>query len=214
MSYAIGIMGESGAGKTTSLRNLDPKTTYIIDADLKGLAWKGWKKAWNAEEKNYIKTNDKDKVLYLLKGIAEKREDIKVVVIDTMNGLMVADEIRRMKEKGYDKWIDLAVSVVDIMDTANTVRDDLRVIMIFHSQTVRDDLGNAWTCIRTNGQKLGKIVLETKLPIVLLAKCQDGEYVFETQSNNSTAKSPMGMLDPVIPNDIAAVLEKLKEYEE
>ena len=214
MSTIIGIMGESGSGKTTSLRNLDPKTTYIIDADKKGLAWKGWRKDWNAEAKNYIRCDKKDKVLYILKGIADKRPDIKTVVIDTMNGIMVSDEIRRMKEKGYDKWVDLAVCVMDIIDTALSARDDLIVVMIFHSQTIRDDNGNIWTNIRTNGQKLGKIVLETKLPIVLLAKCVDGEYIFETQSNNSTAKSPMGMLDKQIPNDIAAVIEKLKEYEE
>lgn len=214
MSTICGIMGESGSGKTTSLRNLDPKTTYIIDADKKGLAWKGWRKDWNAEAKNYIRCDEKDKVLYILKGIADKRPDIKTVVIDTMNGIMVSDEIRRMKEKGYDKWVDLAVCVMDIIDTALSARDDLIVVMIFHSQTTRDDNGNIWTNIRTNGQKLGKIVLETKLPIVLLAKCVDGEYIFETQSNNSTAKSPMGMLDKQIPNDVAAVIEALKKYEE
>lgn len=210
----IGIMGESGSGKTTSMRNLDPKTTYYIDADLKGLSWKGWKKTFNVEAKNYIKCNDKDKVLFILRGISEKRPDIKTVVIDTMNGIMIADEMARMKEKGYDKWTDLAVAVMGIMDVALDTRDDLNVVMVFHTQTVRDDNGNTWTTIKTNGQKLGKIVLESKLPIVLLAKCVDGNYIFETQANNSTAKSPMGMLDKQIPNDVAAVIEALKKYEE
>ena len=210
----IGIMGESGSGKTTSMRNLDPKTTYYIDADLKGLSWKGWKKTFNVEAKNYIKCNDKDKVLFILRGISEKRPDIKTVVIDTMNGIMIADEMARMKEKGYDKWTDLAVAVMGIMDAALDTRDDLNVVMVFHTQTVRDDNGNTWTTIKTNGQKLGKIVLESKLPIVLLAKCVDGNYIFETQANNSTAKSPMSMLDKQIPNDVAAVIEALKKYEE
>lgn len=210
----IGIMGESGSGKTTSMRNLDPKTTYYIDADLKGLSWKGWKKTFNVEAKNYIKCNDKDKVLFILRGISEKRPDIKTVVIDTMNGIMIADEMARMKEKGYDKWTDLAVAVMGVMDAALDARDDLNVVMVFHTQTVRDDNGNTWTTIKTNGQKLGKIVLESKLPIVLLAKCVDGNYIFETQANNSTAKSPMGMLDKQIPNDVSAVIEALKKYEE
>lgn len=214
MAAAVGIMGESGAGKTTSLRNLDPKTTYIIDADMKGLSWKGWKKAFNAEAKNYIRCNNKEKVAYILNGIAEKRPDIKTVVIDTMNGIMVADEIARMKEKGYDKWVDLAVCVMGIIDSALDAREDLTVVMVFHSQTIRDDSGNVWTTIKTNGQKLGKIVLESKLPIVLLAKCVDGEYIFETQANNSTAKSPMGMLEKQIPNDVAAVIEAMRKYEE
>lgn len=213
MATTLAIMGESGAGKTTSMRNLDPKTTYYIDADMKGLAWRGWRQQYNAESKNYFRCNDKDKVLAVLKGVAEKRPEVKTLVIDTMNGIMVADEIRRMKEKGYDKWVDLAVCVMDIIDTALDAREDLTVIMVFHSQTVRDDSGNTWTTIKTNGQKLGKIVLESKFPIVLLAKCQDGEYVLETQANNSTSKSPMGMLEKIIPNDIAAVLQAIKEYE-
>lgn len=54
MSRVVCIMGESGAGKTTSLRNLDYKTTFIIDADRKGLSWKGWKKKYNTENKNYV----------------------------------------------------------------------------------------------------------------------------------------------------------------
>lgn len=54
MSKVICIMGESGSGKTTSMRNLDPKTTYYIDADKKGLSWKGWRKQYNKENKNYL----------------------------------------------------------------------------------------------------------------------------------------------------------------
>ena len=53
MSKVIAIAGESGSGKTTSLRNLDPASTYIFDADKKGLSWRGWKKQYNSENKNY-----------------------------------------------------------------------------------------------------------------------------------------------------------------
>ena len=54
MANIIGIMGESGAGKTTSMRNLDPKTTYYIDCDKKGLSWRGWKKQYNAEDRKSV----------------------------------------------------------------------------------------------------------------------------------------------------------------
>ena len=71
-----------------------------------------------------------------------------------------------------------------------------------------------FTSIKTNGQKLSKIGLETKFPIVLYAKCVDGQYLFETQANFSTAKTPMGMFEEkVIPNDIAEVLKAVDEYE-
>ena len=108
MGKVICVMGESGSGKTSSLRNLDPKTTYIFDADKKGLSWRGWKKQYNAENKNYYCCDDANLILPYMVGVAQKRPDIKTIVIDTIGSIMVADEMRRMKEKGYDKWQDLA----------------------------------------------------------------------------------------------------------
>ena len=214
MANIIGIMGESGAGKTTSMRNLDPKTTYYIDCDKKGLSWRGWKKQYNAEAKNYFSTDKQSDVLAIMQGINANRPHIKTIVIDTLNGIMVADEMRRSKEKGYDKWMDLAVSVYGIIDYALTMRNDLTVVFVCHSQTIRDDSGFMFTSIKTNGQKLSKIGLETKLPIVLHAKCVDGQYLFETQANFSTAKSPMGLFsEKTIPNDISAVIKAIEEYE-
>ncbi len=214
MANIIGIMGESGAGKTTSMRNLDPTTTYYFDCDKKGLSWRGWKKQYSGELKNYRATDQQGEVLAILDGINKKAQNIKTVVIDTLNGIMVADEMRRSKEKGYDKWMDLAVSVYGIIDYALTMRDDITVVFVCHSQTVRDDSGYMFTSIKTNGQKLSKIGLETKFPIVLFSKCIDGQYVFETQANFSTAKSPMGLFEQkTIPNDIAAVIRAIEEYE-
>lgn len=214
MARIIGIMGESGSGKTTSMRNLDPKTTYYIDCDKKGLSWKGWKKQYNTDTKNYKVTDDQAVVLSLLAGINDKCPNIKTVIVDTLNGIMVADEMRRSREKGYDKWLDLACSVYNIIDYALTMREDITVIFVCHSQTVRDDSGYMFTSIKTNGQKLSKIGLETKFPIVLYAKVIDGQHVFETVANFSTAKTPMGMFaDKVIPNDIAEVLKAVEEYE-
>ena len=211
---AICIMGESGSGKTTSLRNLDPKTTCIVDADKKGLPWKGWKSKFSTEKRNYVRTDFSTVALQYLQKVntEESFKNIKVFVIDTINGLMVADEMRRMKEKGYDKWVDMAASIYDLIDYSLTVREDLTVIFIAHTQTDHDDNGFMWTRIKTSGRKLDKIVLESKFSTVLLAKCVDGEYKFETQSNFSTAKSPMGALEKEVPNDIVPVLKALEEY--
>ena len=92
-------MGESGTGKTTSMRNLNPKETFYIDCDKKGLSWKGWRKNYNSENKNYMATDFPATVLQLLQKCNEKKE-IKNVIVDTLNGIMVADEMRRSKEKG------------------------------------------------------------------------------------------------------------------
>lgn len=207
------VMGESGAGKTTSMRNLDPKTTYYIDCDKKGLSWKGWRSQYNKENKNYYSTDDQTKVLTLLDGINHKMPHIKTVIVDTINGIMVADEMRRSKEKGYDKWLDLASAIYDIIDYALTVRDDLNVVFVAHTQTEHDESGYSFTRIKTSGKKLDKITLESKFPVVLLAKMIDGKHVFETKANNSTAKTPLGAFEANhIDNDISEVLTALAEY--
>jgi len=207
------VMGESGAGKTTSMRNLDPKTTYYIDCDKKGLSWRGWRGQYNKDNKNYYSTDDQNKVLTLLKGINDKMPHIKTVIVDTINGIMVADEMRRSKEKGYDKWLDLASAIYDIIDYALTVRDDLNVVFVAHTQTDHDDSGYSFTRIKTSGKKLDKITLESKFPVVLLAKVIDGKHVFETKANHSTAKTPMDAFDENhIENDISKVLKVLEEY--
>lgn len=210
----IGLMGESGAGKTTSMRNLDPATTVYIDCDKKGLSWKGWKSQYNTENKNYLKTDFPQVALQMLQRVntEEAFKKVKTVIIDTLNGLMVADEMRRSKEKGYDKWMDLAASVYELVDYALTVRDDLTVIFVCHTQTERDDAGYSFTRIKTSGRKLDKIALESKFTTVLLAKCVDGKYLFETQSKFSTAKSPFGALEPEMENDITEVVKRLADY--
>ena len=215
MSRLIALMGESGSGKTTAMRNLDPKTTFYIDCDKKGLSWKGWKQQYNKENQNYICSDDVDFVTSTVQMISnnEKFQHIKVVIIDTLNGLMVADEMKRMKEKGYDKWQDLAVSVYNLIDKALTFRDDLTIIFTAHTQTDREDSGYMFTHIKTSGKKLDKIVLESKFSTVLLCKNVDGEHKFETKANNSTAKIPMGTIDEaLIDNDIVPVIKALEDF--
>ena len=212
MAKVIGIMGESGAGKTTSMRNLDPKTTFYIDADKKGLSWNGWRNQYNEKIGNYLKNDDVNIVRQYIRKIAEMK-NWKVVVVDTINGLMVADEMRRSKEKGYDKWVDLATCVWDLVVDCYDYREDLTIVFTAHTQTEIDDAGYRFTRIQTSGKKLNKIVLESKFTTVLLSKCVDGEYLFETQANNSTAKSPMGAFDTFeINNDIVSVIDALEDF--
>lgn len=215
MATVICIAGESGTGKTTSMRNLDAKTTMYIDCDKKGLSWKGWRNSFNAESKNYLKTDFPQIALQALQKVDKDKgfAHIKTVVVDTVNGLMVADEMRRSKEKGYDKWQDLAQSIYELIDYSLTMRDDLAVVFVAHTQTDHDDNGYMFTRIKTSGRKLDKITLESKFSTVLISKCVDGRYLFETQANFSTAKSPMGAFESKeIDNDIVAVINALREF--
>lgn len=215
MAQVIGVMGESGSGKTTAMRNLDPKTTFYIDCDKKGLSWKGWKKQYNGDAKNYIQTDAPTTVMQILKHVNddEQYKHIKTIVIDTINGVMVAEEMRNAKVNGYGKWTDLAQYVWSIFDYCLTMRDDLTIIILAHSITDADDNGVVFTHIRTNGRKLEKIVLESKLTTVLLAVVKEGKYIFKTRADRSSVKTPLGAFaDDEIENDIVKVLEALKEF--
>ena len=229
MAKTICIMGISGSGKTTSLRTLDPETTFYIDCDGKGLTWKGWKEQYNREKGNYYKTNYPQLVerwLYWLDGkqtengtvTESKNKDglkFKVVVIDTLNALMIGEEQRQMKNKGYDKWADLAANIWSILELALTLRDDLTVVFTAHTETVSDDNGIVETHIATSGRKLRKMVPESKINTVLLAEINDeGEHVFVTKRQNTTAKEGfLGAFEEVeVPNDLQTVIDKLKEF--
>lgn len=215
MSKAICVMGESGSGKTTAMRTLDPTSTYYIDCDLKGLSWRGWREQYNSERKNFFQTRDLSKINGVMIGISDQRPDIKTIVIDTLNTAMVDKEVKGMGDSsGYGKWIDLAQFVWEICCNASRLREDLTVIIVMHSETIRDDLGYSITRVKTNGRKLEKLVLESLFSTVLLAKCKDdGSYIFETRAKNSTAKTPFGAFDAEeIPNDMQAVLDALAEY--
>ena len=212
MSKAVLVMGESGSGKTTSLRGLEPESTLYLDADGKGLSWKGWRKQFNTENKNYIRTSDPQTVAQALRQ-AGKTERIKTIVLDTINGVMLDTEMERIKEKGYDKWTDLAESAYSLCQLASRLRDDQVVIITGHSETITTEDDYRQTRLKTNGRKLEKIVLESKFTTVLLCEQRNGEYVYVTRGENTTAKTPLGMFDSdQIPNDIKLVLKALKEY--
>ena len=212
MARLIGIYGEPGTGKSTSLRNLPPSETLYIDADMKGLNWKGWKKEYNGDNKNYLKTNFPQLAIKYLQ-LAEKGT-YKYVVIDTVNNLMVSDEMRRCKEKGYDKWMDLAACIWELVDLPGSLRDDLTVILLFHSQTDYTEDGYRFTKIKTNGRKTEKNNIDSKFNWLLrTVKQDDGKYYFETTSHNSTTRTPMDAFEEdYIPNDIMKVIEVMEEY--
>ena len=214
----IGVMGESGSGKTTAMRNLPPEQTFYIDSDKKGLNWKGWKKQYNTENKNYLCTDSFTNVRKMLERIDKEEafKHIKYVVIDTLNGMMVAEEMRILAMQGGDKrsaWTDLAQHGWGIVNKALEIRNDVTVIILCHSETISDDNGIVKTRIKTNGRKLEKLVLESKMTTVVWAIRQDGKYKFVLSADNSTCKVPMNAFEnDVIDNDIMLVIHALEEY--
>ena len=220
MAKVIGVMGESGSGKTTAMRNLPPEATFYLDCDKKGLNWKGWKKQYNSEGNppNYWVSDSFTIVSNTLKKIntQENFRHIKYVVIDTLNGLMVAEEMRILAMQSGDKrsaWSDLAQNGWSIVNQCLEMRADLTIIILCHSETISDDNGIIRTRIKTNGRKLEKLVLESKMTTVVWAARQDGKYKFILSADGSTCKVPMNSFDTdEIDNDIMIVIKALEEY--
>ena len=213
-----GCMGESGSGKTTAMRNLPPKETFYIDCDKKGLNWKGWKKQYSVENKNYFATDSFSSCKSLMDKVdkSENFKHIKYLVIDTINGMMVAEEMRILAMQGGDKrsaWTDLASNGWDIINKALALRDNLTVIILCHSETISDDNGIVKTRIKTNGRKLEKLVLESKMTTVVWAVRQDGKYKFILSADGSTCKVPLGAFQTdECDNDIMIVIKALEDY--
>ena len=211
-------MGESGSGKTTAMRNLPPEQTFYCDCDKKGLNWKGWKQQYNPDKKNYWSSDSFSVVSGILRKINDKPEfqHIKYVVIDTINGMMVAEEMKILAMTSGDKrsaWTDLASNGWALINQCLEMRDDLTVIILCHSETISDENGIVRTRIKTNGRKLEKLVLESKMTTVIWAVRQDGKYKFVLSADGTTTKVPMGAFNvSEIENDITLVIKALEDY--
>ena len=215
MANLIGIMGDPGSGKSTSLKSLPAKDTFYCDCDGKGLNWKGWRKDYNSTAGNYYKVSEPEKVVQSLKAVGtnEKHKHFKYFVVDTVNNLMVSEEMRRCREKGYDKWTDLAQSVWNLVELPAMLREDLTVILVFHTQTERTEDGYERIRIKTNGRKVEKNDIDSKFNWLLRSLKQGDQYLFEVTSHNSSSRTPLDAFESdYIENDITKVIEAMKEY--
>lgn len=211
MSTAVLILGESGTGKSTSLRNLNPAKTLLIQAIRKPLPFKakGWKvRAAIKDDGNVFQTDDAILMEKLL-----RQSPHEIVVIDDFQYVMANEYMRRTGEKGYEKFTDIGKNAWNVLTAASQLAPNRRVYILSHTAT--DELGR--TKIKTIGKMLDeKITLEGMVTIVLRTQVRDGHYTFATQNNGSdTTKSPMGMFsDQFIENDLAAVDAAICDYYE
>ena len=231
MATPILIMGPPGTGKTASIRNLDPKETFVIHADEKPLGLPGsatnYKTVYKQDGKidlqksNYFETNDPVLIQQLLEAISAKAPHIKTIVLDTLTSVMTNEYMTRLKEKGFDKYGDFAKDTYDIVKLVRKLRDDLTVVIMAHSEDNYDVEGELKSSFKVIGGKLvkEKLVPESFFHMVLFTDVvmKDGkpEYYFLTQNNGkNTCRTPLGLFsDYRIPNDLKNVIEKYKEYE-
>lgn len=218
MALAILIIGESGTGKSTAIKTLDPKETGIIAVRNKPLPFRGWKKLYypSTKEKrgNYRITNKHTEIIKSLLHISEKKPNIKNVIIDDFQYIMATEFMNRALENGWGKFTEIASHVWDIFDIIDRLRDDLNIFFLSHSEVSEKD---GKSRMKTIGKMLNeKITVEGLFTVVLHSDVSNGKYFFKTQSDETTvAKSPMEMFDkPIIPNDLQLVVDSIHKYNE
>ncbi len=202
MSIATLILGSSGSGKSTSLRNLDPAKTFLVQCIKKPLPFRadGWKTRINLKTAgNVYQTSDPAEIEKLMRSSPHE-----IFVIDDYQAVMVNELMNRSSEKGYDKFTDIGKNAWNIFNAAGALAEHRRVYILAHTQT--DDFGQVR--MKTVGKLVDQhIVPEGFFTIVLRTEVINGNYKFTTQTNGQDcAKSPMGMFaDSHIDNDLAAV---------
>ena len=154
MSIATLVLGNSGTGKSTSLRNLDPAKTLLIQCIKKPLPFRasGWKvRTTMKSEGNVIQTSDPAMIEKIM-----RQSPHDIVVIDDYQAVMVNELLARSSEKGYDKFTDIAKSAWNVFNAAGDLAEHRRVYILAHTQT--DDFGNV------RMKTVGKMVDNTLVP--------------------------------------------------
>ena len=200
MGIPVLILGESGTGKSASLRNFKPSDLKVINVANKPLPFK-----------NKIESVATDDYRTVIKELKLNKK--KVAVIDDAQYLMANEFMRRATERGFDKFTEIAQNFWSLVNMVKDLPDDQVVYFLAHIE--RDANGNEK--IKTIGKLLDeKITVEGMFTIVLKTNVTDGVYSFITQnSGHDTVKSPIGMFPSiVIDNDLKYVDEKIRNYYE
>lgn len=224
----IAIVGESGTGKSTCLRNLNPEETCIVSVTGKPLPFKGWKSKYktlihkDANGKfvgNYYISSDPNKILQILTIINKAMPHIKQVVIDDMQYIMSYEFVDRATEVGFTKFSELAQHMMSILRYSESMRDTCKMVFLTHSENAGDPI-NPKFVIKTIGKMLSeKVTLEGMFTYVFFTKVEEGEsdrmqYKFLTNTDGEcTAKTPMDMFeDLLIDNDLNEIIKIIDAY--
>lgn len=198
MGIPVLILGDSGSGKSTSLRNFEPGEIGIFNVAGKPLPFR--KKLPKADGVSYQK----------IKNTLAK-PNLNAYAIDDSQYLLAFEFFDRAKETGYNKFTDIALHFRDLIQfVINDMPPDCIVYFLHHTEQAGDGTLKA----KTIGKMLDeKLTVEGLFSIVLLCKAGKDKHIFITQSEGmSTAKSPMEMFPPEIDNDLKLVDTTIREY--
>ena len=209
MADTLLVLGNTGTGKSTAIKTLNPEITFIVQCVNKELPFRGFKKKYPLGKNRLVSSSYKEIGKKLLE--INENESIQTVILDDITYLMT-NEYMMTETKGFDKFNNIAENFYKLINFIKTkLREDLTVIFMGHEET--DNTGR--TQMKTFGKLLSeKICIEGMFSIVLNTFVNSEGYYFQTQNNGfNTTKSPQGMFeDLLIPNDLSYVIERIKLY--
>ena len=222
MATTILIAGKTGTGKTSAIRTLDPKETLILRVINRTLPFK-YAGIYGKEQKNMLSTPTYDSVLKALEW-ADKQKHIKNIVITDGTYIIRQEYFRKANQTGYQKYTDMAVHMQQVLKAIQECRDDIKVFMEYHVESIVTDSGATEYKPSTVGKLLDSQynILEN-VDIVLFTQPQyeDKKITYGFVTNRTIdrngaeipAKSPIGMFEEMfIPNDLALVAKAIDEY--
>jgi len=219
-SKLIGIVGPTGTGKSTAIKYLDPKETFIINVAKKELPFKGSEKLYCKENKNYKEMDGAVEITQQLRKISNEQPHIKNVIIEDSNYIMGFSIVSKATEVGFTKFSVMARDMVDMFREARKLRDDITVFYITHPETIEDGGEIVGYKIKTAGKLIdNQVLLEGLLTVCLytyVEESKDGTATYNLLTNRykkMPAKSPDGMFAEVkIPNNLQLVVDTVKAY--
>lgn len=224
MSNFVIVLGESGSGKSTSIKSLNPKETCVFNILGKRLPFKGSASAYNVANNNLFQISDWQQVIDYLTSISTNAPHIKNVVLDDAIYIMRTEFFNRAKEKGYDKYNELADHFRRIIATCGSLRDDLNIFMLLHVDTVESDgsvVGYRSSSVGKLLEKLYKPEENTAITLFAQPRFDDkgvASYGFYTHKLKVggielPSKTPEGMFEEdYIPNDLGLVVKAMNDY--
>lgn len=215
----IGIVGESGTGKSTGLRNLDPAETFIINVARKELPWKNSMSVYNTKAGNYVETDSYEEIVKWINTV-NKLPKFKNIIIEDAQYIMSFEFMERASEKGYDKFSDIGAHINKVFQAGKNTRKDLKVYVLIHSDVDKDPTGKTTVKMKTVGKMVDQYITPEGLFTVVLYthvkfnKDKVAEYNFVTnRQQDIPAKSPIGMFKSLyIPNDITLVSKAIDDF--
>ena len=228
MSNVICLAGLSNSGKSTSLKYLDPKETFIISCTSKQLQIPGFRKKYiktKVEDGkltgNWLVSNKYDQIEKVMKNISKTRPSCKVIVLDDCNYLLSNETFQNAMVKGYEKFTTLAKNYYDLIQTCQELRDDITVVFISHIENIGTEIDPEYRLWTTGKMLTNAINLDGLFSYIIYAeryvddKDDNVRYRFKVHTDgNDTCRSVAGCFeDKYIEPNMKLVIDTINQFE-